>query len=665
MVWPEIGIFLLFLLAAQGLGGLLLPLAGSDLVARPDGPSRFLWVQALGLAGLLALAASLSFLELLRPWPIGLGLAGLAVLGLRRLGVDRPWAGFRPSRLTGWEKVLVGGLIFHQLVCLFQALAPPTSGEGLHYLFVLAREYVRAGEVHYYPDIYASRPQNMVLLFSLVQAFGRAEASQLISWWLGLLSVLTMIGWGGRIVGRRASLAGALIISSTPLFALISGRGMSDFGVLFFGLMGLWLISLTVKPDDRYRPAGMAGTFLGLAAGFKVVGVAAGLVGLVFLGLSRFQNKTGWGLVLVMGAALLAGGSPWYIYSHLHTGSALYHHGPISGVLSEADRTRIFTAAPPEPAAPARARPKTDPETRQSPGKPGPGVVGPVVEQDRIIKPLLRIRQFILGFFISSHNPIRNFWDLNLIADHRQRIGGVLILALVPVLLLLRPWPPGIKTTLLLAALYFGLCSLLFGPYSRYALTGLAIFALAAGWVWNAMLNLGRRAAGLATVILLLGWVIMLPEAGYALIKEFKVGVGLVARESYLDKATHDDTKLLRWANSNLGPNDRVLTIAEPRLYYLEIKAYQGSINRNPLLFGKNRSYPSNTRELTRFIRQMGITHIIISRRFSDNYWDTGDRNRSLILGWKRLTEEWLATNADEVFSTEGLSLHQIRTGAN
>ena len=207
MVWPEIGVFAGLILAAQGLGVWTARLLGADgLIAeplRPGGKSPDLLLsQGLGLAGLVLLAGGLSLLGWLRPWPVAVCLSPAALAGLWSLRSLRTGEGREP--LSGWEKLLLAGIVFHQIVYLSQALLPPLEGEGLHFLFNLAREYGREGQVLYQPDRYASRPQNMVLLFSLAQLFVRAEAGQLLTWWLGLLTVLLVAG-----LGRRSGAAGA------------------------------------------------------------------------------------------------------------------------------------------------------------------------------------------------------------------------------------------------------------------------------------------------------------------------------------------------------------------------------------------------------------------------------------------------------------------------
>ena len=151
MVWPEIGVFAGLVLAAQGLGGWggrLLRLNRQDQKAAPPG---LLLSQGLGLTGLALLAGGLSLAGWLRPWPVAAVLVPLALAGAWFLFQDRSLK-LGAGPLSGWEKLILAGIVFHQLVYLTQALLPPLEGEGLHYLFNLAREYGRDGQVLYQPD---------------------------------------------------------------------------------------------------------------------------------------------------------------------------------------------------------------------------------------------------------------------------------------------------------------------------------------------------------------------------------------------------------------------------------------------------------------------------------------------------------------------------------
>ncbi len=664
MVWPEIGVFLGLALAAQGLGGWAARLLGPGPLlpgGKAPGPSpvqSMLLAQGLGLAGLVILAGGLSLLGRLRPWPAALVLVPSALAGLWSLRNLRTGEAREP--LSGWEKLLLAGIVFHQLVYLSQALLPPLEGEGLHYLFNLAREYGQEGRVLYQPDRYASRPQNMVLLFSLAQLFVRAEAGQLLTWWLGLLTSLLLAALGKRIFGHRSTgLLAALIFSAMPLTGLISGRGMSDPGVCFFGLMGLLALYRASSGVARGRAwAALAGLFLGLAAGFKAVGLVLLLTGAFMALFEVFRSRLSLGRLAVLLALGLVAASPWYAYSYLHTGTLFFNLGTPQGPLSRADRVRLLGPdAEPEKEAARRAG-----EPRK-PGKAGPPAAGDkkaaAPAAGKGPSPGQRIMAYL---FSGGHNPISNFWRFSLIDDHRRRVTGPLILILVPLLLFIRPARPGPGWLLSAGAVQFALASLISGPYSRYGLPGLILLGLGGSWAWWGLFNRGGRAKVLALAVLFIGWVPLLPEAGYGLIHNLPAALGLEEREVFLDRANRGEYEVYSWANRNLPREAKVLSIAEHKAYYLDRKVVYGSLWRNPYI--DYQSFLSYW-ELDARAREFGITHVLLNTRISDNAWDITpaqqERVRFEFQKWKKRVEAWAGRRMEKLICRGDLCLYRLK----
>jgi|GEM_PF-3313993 len=613
MAWPEIGVFVVLVLAAQGLGR---PAAAR--LSLEDGLSRFVWAQALGLAGLIGLAGGLSLLGWLRPWPVGLVLAGLACSCLAWLR-PRSWRLGGLADLSGWERLFLAGIGLHLTLSLAQALAPPTWGEGLHFLFVYARDYGREGAVYYHPDVYASRPQNMVLLFSLVQLFARAEASQLLSWWFGLLSVLAVVAMGRRELDRPTGLLAGLILAAMPLVGELSGRGMSDLGVLFFGLMGCWATWLALKTARARSFAALAGLSLGLAAGFKVIGLmvlAVGLAALLLAGLWRKIGPVPLALALGLG---LAAACPWYVYSQAHTGQVFYRGAPIEGRLQAEDRARFFGGQSAQAEAPAQPLPRVEKDRRRSSLGPA-GLAGQVLS-------LARRRFLEMGL-----NPLTSIWRLNLMGDRNQRAVGPLVLMLAPLLVLIRPVPRALRWLVLLGLAQVALAPQFLGPYTRYALVGLGLGGLGAAWVWWSLVRLGPWSRRAAVLALALAWIPLLPQAGYNFCRDVPVSLGLQDRRVYLAGAFPDQAlEVYDWANRYLPPGARVMLIGEHRPYFLERDFLYGTPGRNPLL-----PYPRlrGPADLERAMAALKVSHVLLNRSLSDSTWNPRWGNIPLYFSW-------------------------------
>jgi len=612
----EIAVFVVLVLAAQGLG--------QPLVRRfrlGEGAFGLVWSQALGLAGLVALAWLLSLLGLLRPWPAGLILAVAAGRGVWEWPRSRPaWLWPVPS-LNGWEKLFLAGIVFYNLLGLFQALAPPTWGEGVHYLFVMAGDYGQAGRVYYHPDLYASRPQNMVLLFSLAQLFARAEASQLISWWFGCLSIISLAAVGSRLADRTTGLLAGLIVSAMPLFGQLTGRGMSDLGVFFYGILGLSTLWLAFHGRRRLTWAVLAGLCLGLGAGFKSIGLGLILFGGLAAILEAIRLRRGLAALIILGGICLLAASPWYVYSYLHTGHLVYDRQKLHwGPLSAGDQAALFG---PVAAQPERGGSAPDIVAQTTESQPGP-IRDQLYEAPGDRGPWAgwwHRNWFIFSKRLASGraNPLLAAWNLNLITGRNQRVVGPFVLALAPLLLLIRPLPPPLVWLTLVGAAYFCLGPLLLGNYVRYVLVGLALAALGAAYAWRRLLGFSAWSRLLAVLCLAVCWAPLWPVEAYRVADVAPAALGLTDRREYLDRVWPEAMAVYDWANAHLPPEARVLFIAEYRPYYLKRAFIYGLPWRNPYL---PYSFYRDSRAAAEKLRQMGVSHVLLNRAVSDNAWD-------------------------------------------
>ena len=469
---------------------------------------------------------------------------------------------------------------------------------------------------------------------------------------MGLLAAL------GRSVfcHRPTGLLAGLIFSAMPLTGLIAGKGMSDTGVCFFGLLGLWALYRAGTESRRLRTwAALAGLLVGLAAGFKAVGLVLLLTGGIMGLFELFRRRLNPGrLILFLALGFLAA-SPWYVYSYLHTGQVFFNLGTPHGPLSDSDQIRILgrvlepslVILPPKPGPEPRAGEKADKEPPQAPAK----ISGPPLWQ-RLTGPL----------FSGGHNPVLNFWKFNLIQDHRRRVLGPLILALVPLLLFVRPVRTGQGWFLAAGAVQFVLASLIFGPYARYGLPGLILLGLGAARAWWGLYNRRGGALALALAVFMVGWIPLLPEPGYGLLHNLPAGLGLEDREAFLNRANRGEYEVYAWANKNLDPKARVLSIAEHKAYYLEREVVYGSLWRNPYIdFQSFLSYW----ELDKRAREFKISHVLLSTRISDNAWDITEaqqeRVRFEFRKWKARVERWAERRMEKLICRGDLCLYRLK----
>lgn len=606
MPLTEIAIVAWLILAAQGIGWW-----PGRWLAGPGRPG-LIWGQIFGWLGLIALAAGLSLLYGLRPIPVGIVLALAALAGVWSLIAARrerggptgaPW-----SRL---EKLLAAGIAFGLWIGLIQALAPPTWGDGLHSLFVFARDYGRAGTVQFQPYVYATRPQNMVLLFSLGQLFGRAEASQLITWWLGSLAVGLVVIQIGRLINRFVGLAAGLIIAAMPLYVMLLGRGMSGLGVVLFGLAGLMAAHQVFRSAERSVAWSLAaGLLLGTAAGFKIIGLTVLATGLIISLAEVFRRRRCGGRLAVIVVLGLAAAAPWYAYSYLHTGTAFYYRGPFQGAKTLSDQAKWLTVQPGQEAKELGSETESNKKATTSPSSPSAKRQSAVSRLGTLIYRVISLER---------HDVFGGLWRINTVSGHRKRIIGPVILALAPLLLLVRPVNRTAVWFTLAGLIQLVMSIAIFGDYARYALPGLALAAVGAGAAWQGLRRIGPWAGRAAALVVAIGWLAGLPLAAQAVRTELPPALGLVGREGYLDQRFPRAMPVYRWANTHLPSRAVVAIIAESRPYFLDRPYFLASPNVSPLFDWRFLTTPA---ALDKAVRAVGADYALINLQYSDNAWE-------------------------------------------
>lgn len=535
----------------------------------------------VGLAVLVLLLALLGFLRLFYP------VSGWVLL---MVGLVTAWAGLRAlmsqsglsvrdwwCSMTREVHVLfvIGGA--YCLVYLLTSLAPPLEGDSLAGYLVLPRAYARQHAI-VVPD-YAYGwwfPQNMPMLATLGYLLqGETLAMTLVSFCMGLLSLVTVYALGVRHLGRPAAMIGAAAFYGMWSVAYINGSGKVDLGWAFFDLLGLLAFSIWYfERDIPLRWLSLAGLFLGAALGTKNTALFSILV--LPLGIAHrllWRDRRGLHAVL---RALLAFGLPiglfsfWMLRTYLLTGNPLY---PMLHT--------VFTGQETSAAI----------ETNHASG--------------------------VLGYF-------RIWWDMSMgfIAYGMGKPIGPILLAFVPLLYLTRP----VNGRVWFILAYCLLTSLLW--YSglqraRHFFPGLGLLSLVAGYVLMTLLNrcppLGRLAVGLTALYLvfnlaLIGRINLLAPARLPYI------LGLESREQFLAdhlpaEGIYPSYSIVRYIQQYLSPEARIVALLNGNSYYVERPYYHSGYFAGGIVHSTD-----EVGDVLRALEQNRITHVLINQVLVDRY---------------------------------------------
>ncbi|MFH1514291.1 MAG: hypothetical protein ABIG42_02400 [bacterium] len=164
------------------------------------------------------------------------------------------------------------------IVLIVQALncfLPVTAFDALFYHLPLAEQMLKTGTLSWTPWIINSTlPLNYEILQGIGMATGGDVAVNLISWWFGLATILTLIAIGKRLGNWLIGLWAGLALSITPLWFWFGHVPYLESYLAFgFCFMTLCIITRT--------PGWVIGVAVGWLAGTKYWGLEAATVGFV------------------------------------------------------------------------------------------------------------------------------------------------------------------------------------------------------------------------------------------------------------------------------------------------------------------------------------------------------------------------------------------------
>ncbi|MFW6107784.1 MAG: ArnT family glycosyltransferase, partial [bacterium] len=479
-----------------------------------------------------------------------------------------------PPRLAPFEWLLVAVILASVALGLVSALAPPTSWDATISHLKLPLIYLERGRIDRLDDVHSNGPMNGVMLFIPAMLLGGDTAPAVLHLGFLLLTGLAVFGFARRHVGRTGSLLAAAICLLMPIAAALGPEAVVDFTVVFYvtlafaGFLRGWR-------EDRVRWSLLAAVCLGLAMGTKYNGLYAvpalllGLVVRVGRGRGRRQRLlTEAAAVLVVAAAV---GCPWYVRNVVLTGN------PVYPIFARAIPTRHLSAG------------LTGEVSIRRPPRPYP--------RDPVNVALYPLN-YTLGF---SHGLAAGPQP-----GGARQSPGPLLLALVPLLLVVRPVPGWALAAVCFAAVGFGLIVLTF-PLPRYLLPSVVPCAAAAGYVFERFD--GRRwlrrvlCAAVAVVLL----VQLIPFLGRAATR-VAVVFGAESRAVYL-RRTDDVYPMAEFAARRLGPDAKLLYVGE-RIYHFKALGLDATMGMPIRQAAVDFPAMATPRQLLDRLRRLGYTHV-------------------------------------------------------
>ncbi len=224
--------------------------------------------------------------------------------------------------------LLVGlALLAAVLGTLLTALTPVTDGDALCYHLQVPKLFLWRGAAVFDPDLHETiYPLLTEALYAVALAFRGPVACRLVHWVLGLVLAANVTALARPSLGPRAWWAGAITLL-VPAVSNSMGAPLNDASLAAFGTAAL-VAWARFHDGPSARGAALVGLLAGLALGVKYPALVwTGLLGLAIVASSliRLQHiriclKH---LSIFSLTAILVGGG-WYLRALVHTGNPVY-----------------------------------------------------------------------------------------------------------------------------------------------------------------------------------------------------------------------------------------------------------------------------------------------------------------------------------------------------
>jgi hypothetical protein len=246
----------------------------------------------------------------------GLGTAAIFFIIVGLLGLYESWFAwiclilliflFRSSIrdwIGGWSEVLSSiqtsslfGKILAGIICaivlyrLLEALAPPIHFDALVYHFWLPAEFLEAGKFIFTPENpYWGMPLSSELLYTWAMALGSPQSAAVLGWFLGLVTLVGILGLGSTLHHRAGWVAIAVLLTGETAASSL-GWAYADWGAALQGVaLLIALDAWRLRETDAL--AALAGLFAGFAFGCKYTAGAVIPAGLALILCHRTHGK--------------------------------------------------------------------------------------------------------------------------------------------------------------------------------------------------------------------------------------------------------------------------------------------------------------------------------------------------------------------------------------
>lgn len=543
----------------------------------------------LGLAGLLQAR-------------ITLGLLLIAVyLSKKQLGrlICLEW----PSvpRLSRWQGVVAGLLLYGLWHAIILGLAPVTAWDVTAYHLVLSKFYAAWGAIREIPWLLHSHwPHMMEVLYVPAFWFAAPSTAALLHTAVCAAFVLAVYGAASREFDARTAWLGAGLLACQPVLLRLAPMAHGDGAYALFVFLSSYFVWRWQK-ERSLSLLILAGILGGFGAASKLLGMYPAVVLALYIGYAAFKERGGRRYPLMYLGCVWVIASPWYLKTWMGAGNPVW---PFFSTLWGGRFGAEFLEAP----------------------------------------------------YLAS-----NRWSWPMDGSVVLRYGPQYLLLPAAACFGLvrfsgRTLPPFLRFLLLQALLFIPLV-FRHNEGWRFFLPFYPAFALTAAWSASKLTKevTGKSAAAMLCLLFGVSGVVgvsqnneLFPVLGL----RSRIRPAGAPRELYLER-TLDNYIFYKRAKAVLGPGDKVLLFREIRGFYLDADYLWGDPWNQGLIIYRDLE---DVDALYARVRELGITHVLVNRGLGiyaprNGYYDV--RTASMMEGL-------LSARAQTVLASSRIALYRL-----
>lgn len=534
------------------------------------------------------------------------------------------------------EAVLFGVLAALLAATLILSLAPPFERDTLVYHLAVPKLYLKEHGIVYVPgNIYSNFPFFTEMFYVAALALGDERIAALFHFAFFILTIIVTAQLCKRLAGRRAIIFALLLMATAPVAVQTASTAYVEMSLAFYTALSLLaLFGFSETGRSRWFLA------MGIFAGFSVSIKYTALLylplfpALVVINAARTRkpglSRTSGGVWLFLAAALVFG-APFYIKNFVYTGNPLYpfFYSIFGGIGWDSERAALF----------------------------GQFMKSYGLGRSAIDYLLLPFNIFFRATFDPIGEPRAVGFD--------GQIGPGFALS-VPLAILLaakKPLPPTIKVLGIFAAVYFAAWAFT-TQQIRFLIPVLPAFAALAAHFFKGAGDRSKKAAGAVASLVLFGAAINFVPISrhYLVVKPYRPVFGFEKKDAFLGRMLPQSYESMRWANSNLPSDSKILLVWMRNYGYYLDRAYYTDAVYEAYTIEKVLAASSSADEAAKRLKAMGFTHLMINQRFflkPNDYSSEAEIARYKEMGSR--FGRWREEALEVLFQREDVVIYAIR----